>query len=154
MAEPSFKVVTATPELLARVVKDVRQADVDELWATAHLTPAEVLELAARYNDIFIAMADDEVLCAFGVVPLSILGGVGSPWMFGTTHLAKHAKRFLRRCKPGLDAVLGRWPTLRGFVDVRNKASIRWLKWLGFKLSAPEPFGPFGLPFHHFILER
>jgi hypothetical protein len=32
---------------------------------------------------------------------------------------------------------LRRYPILRNFVDVRNRASIRWLRWLGSTLSDP-----------------
>ena len=42
------------------------------------------------------------------------------------------------------------FPYMFNYVDVRHKEAIRWLKWLGFTLNEPTPYGPFGLPFHKF----
>ncbi|WP_455153310.1 hypothetical protein [Bradyrhizobium cenepequi] len=39
------------------------------------------------------------------------------------------------------DQLLERYPILRNFVDDRNTVSIRWLRWLGFKLHDPVVIG-------------
>jgi len=41
---------------------------------------------------------------------------------------------------------------LYNYVDARNVKSIKWLRWLGFQLDEPAPYGVRGLPFHRFEL--
>jgi len=42
---------------------------------------------------------------------------------------------------------------LENYVDARQKRSIRWLKWCGFTVENPKPWGTLGLPFHQFWME-
>lgn len=153
MAVRELQVVMANPELLAKVAEMARRADVDELWATAMMTPAEALAVGLKLSTTFVALADGAPLCAFGITPVSILSGSGCPWMVSTYALDNCAADFIRHCKHDLQSFFGEWQLLYNLVDARNVRAIRWLKWLGFKVLPPIPYGPFKLPFHPFVME-
>jgi len=90
-------------------------------------------------------------VCMFGVTPLDILGGIGSPWLLGTEEVKRYGLTFLRFNKKYIPVMLELFPRLVNYVDVRNEISVRWLKWLGFRFdAAPVPYGPFGMPFYRF----
>ena len=152
MVSPSrFRISTATPLLLQVVAAEAREADVAELWASAHLTPPEVVELAEKLSpEVFIGWLDDTPICAFGVTPISTITGHGSPWMVGTNHLDSCAAGFLKASRLIIFGMLRSWPVLTNFVDARNERAIRWLKWLGFTIFPAAPHGLDGLDFHRF----
>ena len=86
----------------------------------------------------------------FGVAPVSVLGGVGSPWLIGTGAIADVSRQFVRECRGYVDQMHNVYPELVNFVDTRNAASIRWLRWLGFEIQDPVEFGINGEMFHPF----
>lgn len=148
-----YEVRPATDELLAEVASRPRSADVEELWAAGRLTPLEAVQMGQRFGEAYIGMVDGEPVCAFGVTPISALSGLGAPWMVGSTALDAHFRGFLRGCGPVVRAMLSQWPRLVNYVDARNLRAVKWLKWLGFIILPPVPYGHDGLPFHPFIKE-
>lgn len=148
-----YEVRPATDELLAEVASRPRSADVEELWAAGRLTPLEAVQMGQRFGEAYIGMVDGEPVCAFGVTPISALSGLGAPWMVGSTALDAHFRGFLRGCGPVVRAMLSQWPRLVNYVDARNLRAVKWLKWLGFSILPPVPYGHDGLPFHPFIKE-
>lgn len=147
-------VVPATVEAAEFVGQHLRASDRDEVWASHKEDP--IVACIASVGASTMAWAgyyDDRPVCVFGVAPVNLLGGIGSPWLLGTDELATHSLRFLRRCRPYVRRMLGVYPTLVNHVDDRNEASKEWLRWLGFELGEPAPHGPFGLPFRPFKLE-
>lgn len=69
------------------------------------------------------------------------------PWSVFTTAIDKHPIRFLKECKTWIS----RYDMpMMNVVDERNKKTQKWLKWLGFTLSEPEPFGINGEPFRYY----
>lgn len=98
------------------------------------------------------AWADGAPAVLWGVAPASWLSGTGVPWMVATPALETHWRAFLRRCRPEVAAMAAGFQVLRNHVDARNRLAVKWLEWLGFTAHAPQPFGPFGLPFHEFEL--
>jgi RimJ/RimL family protein N-acetyltransferase len=49
-----------------------------------------------------------------------------------------------------LDKALPLFGRLENYVHAENKASVRWLKWLGFTMDEAAPYGPRGENFIHF----
>jgi len=89
-------------------------------------------------------------VCMFGATPYSILGGIGTPWMVGSTGLNPLSvqKELLRLSRPALARMQQAFPSmLFNVVDQRNEAAQRWLHWLGFHFLAPVPVGPDSAPF-------
>ncbi|KAB0670351.1 hypothetical protein F6V30_09365 [Oryzomonas sagensis] len=152
MPKAKSEMVPARACHIPAIATAVRDADRAELWAAARLTPAESMARAlGRSAMAWTGLMADRPVCMFGVVPSSILGNVGRPWMVGTRHLDEHPFVFLRRCRGCVGQMRRRFDRLENWVDARNERAIRWLAWLGFEIGpAPEQLGPFGLRFFRF----
>ena len=136
------------------VAANMREADRREVWASSHSTPERAIRESLRVStSAWVGYYDGVPVCVFGVAPLNMIAGIGSPWLLGTETLAERPASFLRRCRPYVRKMLAVYPKLVNHVDERNEASKRWLSWLGFELGEPEPHGPFGIPFRPFRLE-
>lgn len=141
------------PEDILACSVSIRAADRAECWAAARWEPEETLWAGLQCSDpCLTALVDGEVVCIFGVVPVSLLTGRGCPWLIATTGLERHARKFLRESKQYVAAWAAQYEILMNHVDARNTVAIRYLRWLGFTLVPAAPFGPMGLPFHRFTL--
>ena len=133
----------------------MRQGDVDEVWAAARQSPASALCASVAASRLcWTFAAGDEPVSIFGYVPPPSLLGCGAPWMLATERLADFPVPVLRASRKYIPLILDECPALENWVDARNEVSIRWLKWCGFTLHEPEPFGVDGLPFHRFDMRR
>ena len=153
MARSTIRI--ATIEDVVHVALNIRNADRNEIWASDKQTPLSCLISAYNRSDECRAfVVDGKVACIFGVVPISLLGGIGSPWMIGTDLIYSNKREFLRKSQNAVLDVCKSYATLINYVDKRNTLSIRWLKWGGVSLYEAHPCGPFGLPFHRFELRK
>lgn len=133
----------------------IRAADRAEIWASHRMSPEAALDYGIRSSShAWAGFVDDTPVCVFGVTPRAMLGRVGTPWMLGTDAVERHAVTFLRRSRPCVSAMRAEYDALVNYVDARNLTAARWLRWLGFTLAAPEPYGPDRLPFHPFEWRR
>lgn len=127
---------------------ELRRADREEVLALSGRNPREVLvESVERSANAWAGLADDKLVCLFGVVPMTLIGITGIPWLVGSDDICAYSRQFLRRNRVYLHEMLAEFPHLRNVVDQRNAVSIRWLKWLGFTLGKPAAMGAQGLPF-------
>lgn len=139
---------------IAYVAENMREADRAEVWASSHAMPGKALTESLRVSTAaWTGLYDDRPVCMFGVSPLNMVAGIGSPWLLGTDELLHRRAAFLRRCRPYVARMLRVYPKLVNHVDDRNEASKRWLRWLGFTLCEPEPYGPDRRLFRPFYLE-
>lgn len=137
------------------IAADARQADLDEIEEGCGVAIREALLLGWHSSVAPMVIAWGDVpLAAFGEVSHSPGAGIGLPWLVSTNAIEKHARPFLRICKPLVQQMLERHIQLINFVDARNLAAIRWLEWLGFTMEEAAPYGPHGLPFRKFHLSR
>jgi hypothetical protein len=148
----TYQVVPATEEHAAELVANVRAADAAELWAGWRHTPAEAVAASMRVSRDTLAGIEPggKLLCLFGVAPATALSDFASPWMIGTEELPRHARAFLRVSRAWTGLIREEYSILLNYVDERNVLAVKWLRWLGFTIREPEPFGPDGLPFHRF----
>lgn len=151
--------VDVMPADLAHIAVHLRAADREELSATrpigAELNVAAVLQNAVgRSSFVKTGVAPDgEPVALLGVAPMSLLGGIGCPWMLGTDRVFEFPRAFIKEGTRLVGDMLGMYPHLINYVDARNVKSIRWLKRLGFTVDdQPVPYGPKGVPFHRFEL--
>lgn len=136
------------------VAFEMREADALEVRLAYGMGPVDaVMRSLDASTHAWVGYYDDRPVCVFGVAPLSVLGGIGSPWLLGTDDLVRRPAAFLRRCRPYVAEMLAVYPELVNHVHEGNTASKRWLSWLGFKLEAPAPYGVAGAMFHRFTLE-
>ncbi len=147
-------IIPATLEHARRLAPALRDADKAEIKAASHLSSYEALEYGVRFSTLSrTVFMDGQIACMWGVGSANLIGGVGVPWMLGSPLIKTHAASFLRRCGPCVEQLKAGFQLLENYVDARNTAAIRWLRWLGFCVEPPHPFGPDGLPFHRFWME-
>jgi hypothetical protein len=136
------------------LMADIRQADWDEIYATTGNDPRWSIEDGVATSvPVLTATVDGELLCIFGISPVSILTRHGVPWLVGTNLMNSHQFVFLRENRRYMRHLLELYGSLVNYVDDRHEASKRWLRWLGFELGQPEPYGHFGLPFRRFYMD-
>jgi hypothetical protein len=137
------------------VAEDMRQADINEIFASSGWGPREALNTALDYStECFTVVAQSTDL------PLAMFGyrkdDIGSiVWMLGTNQLYRYRMDFLRKSRKWCDYLQGTSPLLYNLIDQRNTAHIRWLEWLGFKFVRTIPeHGHLNLPFIEFVRVR
>lgn len=144
---------------------ELRQPTVDDLkYITRHMRAADRAECIASGQDPFTAIAisaamsthcvaaivDDVPACAFGIVPVSIIGGQGCIWLLGTDAVEKHRRALLRGMHGYIPQMLRAYPHVFNRVHARNETAVKWLRRVGFTLHPAEPHGPYGEDFHPF----
>lgn len=129
-----------------------RQQDIDELWSAFRSTPQDAMMVGLEKGECCVGFWKDSPLGMFGVVPY--VEDVGCIWAVFTAEAEKHPKPFLRACKRQLKTMQKRYSVLMNYVDDRNTTVVNWLKWLGFSMHEPAPFGIDGKPFRLFEWRR
>lgn len=136
-----------------------------------HLRPADRAEIEAQHG-VGVSMFDiiaravlvsshcwvaadtgDKPVAIFGVAPVSLLSGIGSPWMLATPEAERHPRTLVTGGRRYLSRMRTSYSSLFNYVDARNEQSIRWLSRLGFSILPAAPYGLQGEPFHRFELE-
>lgn len=132
----------------------LRQADVDEVTAASGRPPLEVLQVSVSLSTHSWAVEiNDELACLMGVTPVSILSGIGCPWLLGSDEVPRHAGAFIKQTLIYIPLMLDAYPHLFNLVDARNTKAIRWLKRAGFNVMPPVPYGKSDMPFHPFEMK-
>lgn len=145
------EIVPATAEHIAWIAPRLRPADREEIAASTVLPPLSALAVSLAGSDqAFTALQDGEPVVVGGVGTVSLLPRTGMPWLLATPAIEEMRVEFLRGTREQVRRIGAGYALLRNHVDARNALSIRWLRWLGFTLHDPVPFGPAGLPFHPF----
>jgi hypothetical protein len=145
------------------VIRPTEPGDAEIL--AANLRPSDLAE-ARAYGDIDVlagirssvnrsllcwtGLADGQLGAIIGVTPISMVGGVGSPWMMGTPVLDQHSRVLIRKTPEYIARMLKAFPHLTNFVHTKNVTSVRWLRRLGFTLHEAVPYGAPGEFFHPF----
>jgi hypothetical protein len=132
----------------------LRQADLEEIAAASGRAPVEVLRVSAAMSTHSWAVEiDGELACLMGVTPVSIVSGIGCPWLLGSDAVPRHAGAFIKQTLVYIPLMLEAYPHLFNFVDARNTKAIRWLKRAGFNVMEPMPYGKSKMPFHPFEMK-
>lgn len=134
----------------------LREADVDELTASSGPDIRGTLRRSIIRSPHAAFVAESEnlgpiALFGFGS---SLMGDKIVPWCVGTDGLLRRAKALTKYGRAYSQRSLDAAPLLENWVDVRNTASIRWLKAIGYEFDDPAPRGVEGLPFMRFWMKR
>lgn len=156
MAGSKF-VIKATPYHVVPVALDMRQSDVDEVWASHHLPPMDAVSQSLGASDeawTVVSPKSGMPFAMFGVKRGSIMGGESTIWLLSTDEIEDWRVTFARRSREYIRDMAERYDVLTNHVDVRNVDSIAWLKWLGAEFDDPSPWGEEGLEFQRFTIRR
>jgi hypothetical protein len=86
----TVRVVKATFDHALQVAEHMREADRAEVWATSHSTPWQATTEALRVSTAaWAGLYDGRAVCVFGVAPINMIAGIGSPWLLGTEELVE-----------------------------------------------------------------
>jgi hypothetical protein len=131
-------------------------ADRDEVAAACGMGPYRALkDSLAKSVAAWTGLVDDKPVVMWGVTPIDILAGIGSPWLLGTDTIRECPITFLRFNRKYVPQMLGMFPVLVNYVDARHERAIRWLKWLGFRIEDnPVPYGMWGMDFFRFEMRK
>lgn len=129
----------------------LKAADLAEIWASGHHTGLEALLLGFeyRYRNWAVVM-NGQVAALFGVTAPSICSPVGTPWLLGRELTRGEGLALLRQSRHYVSQMARGFCTLENWTDARHLESHAWLRWCGFTLDAPQPWGVEKLPFHRF----
>ncbi len=129
----------------------LRKEDCVELEKATGGSPYKALVLSYRFSEkSWVGIVDGEIACAWGVSKQSLLGNRGTIWLLSTDVMgsiplqaAIHTKRELKKIEKD-------YGYLENYVDATYVKCIRWLKWLGFTIEEPKPWGRKKELFCHF----
>lgn len=150
----SFQIIPARANHAWLIARHMREADIIEVAACGYSPLSALVEGYKSSAYCKTILIDGEPSMMFGVAPLSLLRGDGSPWLLGTEAVHKARRPFLRASRRVIVEMLALFPHLVNYVDARNTVSIEWLAWLGFRIHPAVPIGQQGEPFHLFEMRK
>lgn len=75
---------------------------------------------------------------------------VGMPWALGTEEADMQISAYARHSRKFFEGVSHAFPVMENYALAENKKTLRWLRWMGFDMDEPAPYGCFGVPFVRF----
>jgi hypothetical protein len=132
------RIVPAQFKHINWLARRLRTIDREECEAMGR-TPKQSLRLGYFISDhAWTALVDGKPHAMFGVVTVSVLGGLATPWFLGTNEVYRHGRELLM-WGPGILSRMGDSSrTLRNLVSSRNRRAIRLLERWGFAVSSEE----------------
>lgn len=148
----SVSSLPVTDQIIERVAQNMRQDDVNEIWASQRLGPYEGLLNSVRVSDRMGALfVEDDLLGIWGLVIADGFLPAGVPWFIGTDEVDNHKVKFLKASRYIVREMQKYCPELANYVSVDSKRSIRYLRNLGFSFDEePVPVGVKGEMFFRF----
>lgn len=141
----------ATAEDVEEVIRNIRDADRLEIESATGKPYDEVLRgLPKLCDEMWAGFADGKCGVLFGFQKPTFVSEHTVAWLISTKMVDAEAITFIRNSKKVFGLMCKGHEYLFNFVDSRNKLAIRWLKWLGFTIYDPEPYGARGELFHKF----
>ena len=138
------------PMDVERLSVAMRQIDRDECRAMGH-TPWQALFEAKQHSALcWTGAVNDRPEAMFGVVSGSAVTGLGHPWFLGSDIARRQQRAFLQLAPQYIERIEAVFPRLDGYVSTRNVASLRWLRYMGFKLEIDTVFNMRGEPMIRF----
>jgi hypothetical protein len=149
------KVVPATLELVKALEGRYRTADMVEVQAMSGRSVEDAVREGVQSSELcWVGLVDDTPEIVFGARRVCLLSNEGTPWLLGTARIKEVRKVFIESTAFYVKEMLKVFEYLENFVDVRNTASIKWLRACGFTIEPPEIVGVMKMPFNRFWLRR
>lgn len=142
-------IIPASLDDVEAMAPHLRAIDKRELWVGAGMLPYEGLLFSYENSETFTVIAPDEdvPILMFGIGRARLLDGHRCVWLLGTDKMQEIKKRFVKDSSDILH-LLASGDTVYNHVIEGNELSLRWLKWLGFSIDDPKPYGWLNKKFH------
>jgi hypothetical protein len=145
----------ATVEDIAILKDSLRKSDINELWASHHITPEKALLTSYEKTTFCVTVEiDKEPIGMMGICPDTLIGNAACIWMLSSEKLDKVRRAFAKHSRKYIKILLNQYPLLYNWVDARNKQSIKWLRWCGAEIYEAMPYGVEQMPFYYFEFRR
>ena len=153
-SDPRIQIVPCTMAHMDALADSLRLLDIEELQAQGK-GPRAVLRASIK-GSLWCRtyLYDGEVAAMMG------LGGVamddlGRPWFLTSDVIYRpNAWTVVKECRKGVALMLELKPRLENYVLAKYEQAVRLLRILGFSLDEPMPFGPKGVLFRRFYLQK
>jgi hypothetical protein len=133
----------------------LRRKDAEEALAEGYeSSEAALCSSFARSSYRLTVEREGVPVAMLGLVPPTLTSEIAQAWLLGSAELALMKKTFVRLSPVVIKLMLERHAILYNSVDCRYPETISWLKRMGAKFEAPEPFGPEGRDFQQFMFRR
>lgn len=98
----------------------------------------------AMASNLWVGYIAGRPVCAWGLVPPTLLSDVAYLWLYSTPEVEAHKFTFVRKSQLVVEEMLELYPVIYGVTKVGEDRSMRWLRWLGAVFSEPaRGFYPF-----------
>lgn len=135
----------------AAVADRMRLCDRKEIYYLAMLTAPRAVALTAGISvGRWTGLVDGVPACIFGVARRSLISPVGVPWLLATDLMDTVPRIVAKESRTYFKRIQAAFPVLENHVLAENVQTVRWLRWLGFDMEEPAPYGAFGAPFIRF----
>ena len=88
-------------------------------------------------SDLWIGLINEVPVCAWGLVPPSLISDRAYLWLYVTEGVEEHKFIFVRWSQRVMQELRKQYPTIYGCCDIHNSRAIRWMKWLGAEFGLP-----------------
>lgn len=88
-------------------------------------------------SDLWIGLFDDVPVCAWGLVPPSLISDRAYLWLYVTEAVEENKFIFVRYSQRVMEDLRKLYPTIYGVCEVGNARAIRWMHWLGAEFGYP-----------------
>lgn len=154
MEKIKFDIQDANWGHLEALALEMREQGKVEMQSHSEVSNLETLKiLFENSEEIKVVFKDNKLIGAFGV---GLKGQDICPvWFLGTDNINKYTISFLKESREILKMLLEKHGHIFSLVSVKNKLSVKWLKWLGFMVSDDVEFlGPKLSPFYRVYIEE
>jgi len=150
------EIIPTTEEHLDMMEEQAREIDRTEVWYQTGMPFRYGLDISHQLSThCWSGFHKGDLVTVGGVCLADIADKTGQPWLVGTDKVDRAAVPFLRNSWYYLNKYMkDGYDYLYNHVYDENVSAKRWLTWLGFEMSEPQPYGPFGQSFRKFEWRR
>lgn len=141
-------------DFINEFASDIRQADYNELTSlVGNDIKKELAESIANSMYSYKAMNEkNKPIALYGITKVQGVNGY-LIWCVGTNEFKNYEKTFVKLSRQIIKIWLKKYKLLYNFVSIKNRASRKWLEWLGAEFEHPFTAGIKNEKFIYFILK-
>ena len=140
-------------EYVAAHLRQDNRQELTALYGGGH--ELDVLRSSVKYSDVVGCFYIDGVPAAIhGVRSPGVICSVKCVWLLMTSETLKHRLVVGRYTKRYLRAIVAAYGPMSNKVDAGNEEILRWLRWLGARISEPARCGIYNLPHREFYFDE